>query len=127
MKIALSKLKDYNPFKNQVWLGLIRPISIEEVEECMDNKWYAEYPLVGHDIDREEHASRIAYLVVNGWDDEIQIDVGVEGLTMPQWIISDGNHRLAAAFYREDEFIECDLSGEVTKIKELFGGDLSTN
>lgn len=49
---------------------------------------------------RKDHASRIAYFVRNGWTDPIQIDVGIPDTQFSSdWIIEDGNHRLAAAFY----------------------------
>ena len=65
---------------------------------------------------RNEHLERIAHLVVYGWPCPITLcvvpprrarEVGIE----PRWGMSDGFHRLAAAMYRQDEFIRCFLNG----------------
>lgn len=37
------------------------------------------------------------------------------------WIIRDGNHRLAAAFYRGDSTIRANVSGSQEYASELFG------
>jgi hypothetical protein len=72
------------------------------------------------------HAGRIAHLVINGWNDPIDIDVGVPVLSFtPTWLVPDGNHRLAAAIFRDDEFIAADVSGDIDLAFELFGIDVS--
>lgn len=72
------------------------------------------------------HSERIAYLVVNRWADAIYIDIGVPSMNyQPNWIITDGNHRVCAAIYRGDKFIEASITGDVDYAKELFGVDIS--
>jgi hypothetical protein len=65
---------------------------------------------------RNEHLERIAHLVVHGcpWPITLRVtpprrarEVGIE----PGWGMSDGFHRLAAAMYRQDEFIPCFVNG----------------
>jgi len=65
---------------------------------------------------RNEHLERIAHLVLHEWPCPITLcvvpprrarEVGIE----PRWGMSDGFHRLAAAMYRQDEFIRCFLNG----------------
>ena len=74
----------------------------------------------------EDHAARIAYLVVNGWKDAIEVDVGVPVLNyVPDWIVTDGNHRLAAAIYASHEYIECSVAGQMDYEKRVLGVDCS--
>jgi hypothetical protein len=48
------------------------------------------------------------------------IDVGVPSMgCCPSWIIDDGNHRLAAAFFCHYEWIEALLSGSTDRMREL--------
>lgn len=66
------------------------------------------------------HIQRIAYFVVHGWPDAIEVDVGIPcmGFT-PAWPVQDGNHRFAAALVRGDEGITAELSGQVDTYKAL--------
>lgn len=60
---------------------------------------------------------RIAYLVEHGWPPAqedphpITVDVGLWGY-VPDWPILDGNHRVAAAVIRGDEFIDVAVQGD---------------
>ncbi|WP_323601038.1 hypothetical protein [Pseudomonas putida] len=78
-------------------------------------------PLPGCD----DHSARIAYLVLNPACDPIELDVGCPGLGLggPSWPVLDGNHRLAAAIFREDEFISAQVSGDLDHAFELFQVD----
>jgi hypothetical protein len=65
---------------------------------------------------RNQHLERIAYLVVHGcpWPIILQVTPprrAREKCMAPCWGMSDGFHRLAAAMYRRDEFILCQLDG----------------
>lgn len=69
-----------------------------------------------------DHAGRIAYLAHYGWTKAISLDIGIPSLhCYPAWMIDDGNHRFAAAIYREDEFILADVGGCNDYMMELFG------
>jgi hypothetical protein len=65
---------------------------------------------------RNEHLERIAHLVVHGCPWPITLCVTpprrarAVGIA-PSWGMSDGFHRLAAAMYRQDEFVPCFLNG----------------
>lgn len=72
------------------------------------------------------HAERIAYFAYNGWDEAIQVDVGIPGLCCHvDWPIQDGNHRFAAAIFRGDRHIMAYVSGDIDYAFELFGVDLT--
>lgn len=74
----------------------------------------------------DDHAARIAYLVRHGWKDAIEVDVGVPVLGyVPDWIVTDGNHRLAAAIYAQHEVIECSVAGQMDYAKRVLGVDCS--
>jgi len=68
------------------------------------------------------HVQRVAYLVVHGWRDAIDLDVGVPFMgCYVDWIIQDGNHRLAAAIFRNDLYIEALVGGQLSYAAELLG------
>jgi hypothetical protein len=58
----------------------------------------------------DDHAGRIAWLALNGWQDAIAFDIPVDGMGT-WWACTDGNHRLAAAIYRGDILIAAVMSG----------------
>jgi len=114
-KLSIEFIKEIsNPFKDQVWpcYGLLSNDLIKnsealeqpysEIDDGYDDSW-----IINH------HASRVKWLVENGWDDPIIIDVGCHGST-----ILDGNHRLAAAIYKKDESILCLVDGQLDLIKD---------
>ena len=73
----------------------------------------------------EYNIQRIAYFVEQGWDsteedrEPITIDIGLEGYT-PEYLISDGNHRVAAAKIRGDRSIAVEIIGDVAKAEAMF-------
>jgi hypothetical protein len=72
--------------------------------------------------ERQHHIRRVAYLVINGWHDPIDIDVGVPSLgCCVGWPIQDGNHRFYAAIIREDPFILAIISGELDYAEKVLG------
>ena len=72
------------------------------------------------------HEARIAWLVKHGHEDTIQLDVGVPSLGCHvNWIVIDGNHRLAAAIYRGDETIDCTIGGDLCYADEILGTQVS--
>jgi len=130
-QVPLGSLKPWSLFKNTVWDGITRPITRVEVRKALQNGNLLS-PTVVYDPLRPEtlpgnlsirqfHIRRIAYLVTTSYViDPIEIDVGVPDLGCnPEWIITDGNHRLAAAFYRKDEFVPVSVSGDLEYAEEL--------
>ena len=79
-------------------------------------------PVAG-DGTAEAHVGRIRYLARCGWEDAIELDVGVPclGYAGPHWPLTDGNHRLWAAVLREDETVEVDVAGQVDHAARLLG------
>jgi hypothetical protein len=68
------------------------------------------------------HARRIAYLVEHGWEDPVEIDVGVPSLgCLPLWPVLDGNHRIYAAVVRADADIFVSVAGDLGYAAHLFG------
>lgn len=96
MKISDIKAR-YNPFVDLFWVGLDGPVSRSQVHDA-DPLDGAE-PYTGGLWSKAQHAARIRYLAVHGWDDPIIIDWSQE---IP---VTDGNHRLAAALWRGDDQI----------------------
>ncbi len=71
-----------------------------------------------HYMTRQGQVERIAWLVVNGWEHPIEIDVGSHlGGGWPA--ITDGNHRTCAAIFARAPFIEASVSGCVSMIESL--------
>jgi hypothetical protein len=110
--LSIPVLADFaNPFDQTVWEGLDVPIMRSEVEVMLD---YPLHPDQGPCKTRPDHARRIAWFVVNGWTDPIEVDVGVPHLNCwVRWMITDGNHRTAAAIYRGDPTIEGSFGGSI--------------
>lgn len=69
----------------------------------------------------EYHAARVAYFVLHGWREPISIDVGIPGVCHVSWPVVDGNHRLYAAVFCQEQYIEAQLQGSVTALEEFFG------
>lgn len=71
---------------------------------------------------QEYHARRIAYLVVNGWEDPIELDFGVPVIGYFNKVpLVDGNHRFCASIARGDELIKADVYGQLSYAAHLLG------
>ncbi len=124
IELSVAKLREWcDPFVDYCWCGLDRPITREEVGEAIKNDNLV--PLVNFDFgkdndDREHHVARIAWFVVHGWEEPLGIDVGVPSMgCCIAWPVIDGNHRWAAAIYRDDHTIRAEASGAVDEIEKL--------
>ncbi|HEJ2342738.1 TPA: hypothetical protein SMW50_005771 [Pseudomonas aeruginosa] len=109
--------KHCNPYGSSApWGEIVRRA---DVERALSERRFA--PAPGSD----DHAARIAFLVENPASDPIGIDVGcpVLGYWGPSWMVTDGNHRLAAAIYRGDATISALVDGQMDHAFELFGVD----
>ena len=110
-----------DPFCRSPWGHDGGPITFDEIDAAIASERFVRSP-VNYNENRETHINRIAYLAVVGWDDAIDVDVGVPSLgCYVEWPVDDGNHRFAAAIYLDSEFIEAGLSGCCDLISELFG------
>lgn len=71
------------------------------------------------------NVARIAHFVKDGWRaseydyEPITVDIGLQGY-MPNHIIVDGNHRVAAAKIRGDETIAVEIVGDWAKAEAVF-------
>ena len=119
INVPISRLKKIcNPFDSSPWAT---SVSLDEVRLAIKNCDFVE-PRDSQNT--EDHAGRIALLVVKGWDDPIDIDVGCPILSYwPDWIIQDGNHRTAAAIYLKKRYIKASVAGQMDYAKKLLGVD----
>jgi hypothetical protein len=126
--LPVSALLDWSPFDHYVW-DITRPVTKDAVGKAIAENRFRPVPLdlnTTLEMDMESrtayHIERIAHLVQAGWEDEIDVDVGVPALGYhPDWIVQDGNHRLAAAIYRGDESIAVSVAGQLDFAAALFG------
>jgi hypothetical protein len=122
--LSIEKLETIcNPFKISIW-GTKYPVSYKEIEKAIKINYTFPTPYSSF-LDpprwsKNKHIGRIAYLVLNPDLTPIEIDLGIPTLGYsPEWVVVDGNHRLAAAIFRGDKTINATCSGEVDLIKEL--------
>lgn len=130
--LETEKVKEFaNPF-NGCWIELKSPITKEEVKACIDKceqelthtpSWIevsmnpTKWP---EETIRSNHIKKIAFFATNEMEKPISIDVGIPSLgCYVDYIIDDGNHRLAGAIYKGDLFIKAKVSGDVNHAKEL--------
>lgn len=115
------------------WPELDRPLTLRDVQRHLDRgvgeleppfelRW-TELP--SQRELRQKHARKVAWFVQNGFQKPLHIDVGVPSLGFyPAWLVTDGNHRLAAAVFRhreygEDPLLPVSVCGSVDRAKVL--------
>jgi len=125
MKIPALNLEPWNPFNNTVWVGLDDPITREEVSQALKEGRLREQPVPLWSYrdpppTREEHIERVAYLsTLEEWD-PLSLDVGIPSMGFyVDWIVQDGNHRLAAQFFKGIPVIQANVSGSTAYAREL--------
>lgn len=69
------------------------------------------------------HARSIAWLMKNGWEEPIDIDVGIPSMGYYPYILTDGHHRLCAAIMTGESLIKAQVSGSLDYAFQLFGVD----
>lgn len=122
--LSVKHLQVYcDPFRSVCWNDLDKPISRLEVASAILGR------MSKVDKARHDHAVKIAHFVknynesiVNNYDesDYICVDVGAPALGFyPSWLITDGNHRFAAALYRGSVSILAECSGQHSLIEKL--------
>ncbi len=134
--VRTSLLARYcDPYKG-CWIDLEDPITIDEVSAGLGSAprrpprpyetwWSAPNTKAAVAKVRRDHIRRIAWFVKNGFQDPIDVDVGVPSLGYYNThLIVDGNHRFAAALYRmrvlgEDPVLPVALSGSLEHAREL--------
>lgn len=106
---ALRRMCD--PYETPPWSDLIE-LTPAMVAEALRNQDLEPSPRTSR------HVQRIAYLALHGWTDAVHVDVGVPGYAS-FWPIADGNHRFAAAIFRNLPAIPAELSGAVELLDAL--------
>lgn len=104
-----------DPFRSICWHEhLSSPLTRKEIAQAVLARDLL--PPESRIQNRRDHVARIAWFAIHGWTDPISIDVGVPGFPGYRfvWIITDGNHRLAAALCREDETIAGEIGGSLS-------------
>ena len=67
-----------SPFRGSVWRKVRRPVTRDEIQVALDAGDL--FPPDGKptaELSRRQHVARIAWFVRYGWNDPIQIDLGV--------------------------------------------------
>jgi len=131
VQLPLASLQDFSPFVHCVWHRLDKPITREEISRALEQENLQPDPLPAFNWfrqkegpTRQDHIRRIAFLVRQPDPTPILVDVGCPSLgCYNDWWIEDGNHRLAAAFYRKDSHISVLPGGELDFFNEIFGVD----
>lgn len=120
-KIPLQRLLGMcDPRQSWPWLCIAPDEST--LKHLLANAKHIVEPIAGEGS-AELHLGRVRYLAEHGWNDPIEVDVGVPclGYAGPSWPVLDGNHRVWAAAIRGDEFIAADITGQVDHAARLFG------
>ena len=118
VELPVKNLAEHcDPFRFDPWGARVKR---RHVDLALRDRRFARTP------GTNEHAARIAFLVQNLAHDPIEIDVGCPSLGChAQWIVQDGNHRLAAAIYAGRSNILAIVSGSLEHARQLFGVDCS--
>lgn len=118
-KISVAKLStEYDPFESDVWdTGEL--ISKDEVITAIREKRLMSPEDAKDYSHKNSHIERIAWFVVYGWSDSIEVDFGIPGMYYPNWGITDGNHRFAAAIIRSSNWIIADWAGAEDTMQEF--------
>jgi hypothetical protein len=122
--ISVDKLVELcNPFPSTPW-GV--QITLDDIRKAVELRQFKDAPIARQLLFRQSpmarvlHIQRIAYLATFGWDDPIEIDVGVPSLGYcPDWIIVDGNHRYVSAICRQDKLIAAEIGGDIGFAEDL--------
>lgn len=130
--LEVSTVMEYaNPF-NGCWMELEKPITIEEVKQCIaDGKaelavtpgWYEiafKKDTITPEEIRENHIKKIAFFAINEAEKPISIDVGIPSMGCHvDYIIDDGNHRLAGAIVAGAKTIKASVSGSMDHAEDM--------
>jgi hypothetical protein len=125
LEVPVDRLRELcDPVKGRPWGCQISPREVEkavETDKFQTTPW-KKSPRRLTSKERKYHIERVAYFVVHGWLDSIDLDVGVPSLgCYVRWLIQDGNHRFYAAVIRGDQFILSTLSGDLNHAQEVLG------
>jgi hypothetical protein len=128
LNISVSKLQQFcDPFAEDVWgVGGIHKVNVNVALIIGDLNPSRDHS--GFLTTMRDHAGHIAWLVTHGWNQNpIRVHVQTQTVdgsdTRLTVKVTDGLHRLAAAIYRNDEFIPVLIQGNQVYAAVLFGGE----
>lgn len=114
----LKLLATWDPFTACVW-DIKKPVTEREIRKLVLKGEWVPPGRLNNDCSRINHMRRIAWFVINGWSDPIDLDVGIPVLGFwVGWGITDGNHRYVASIVRGDRSIPVSCSGQVSEWKQ---------
>lgn len=130
--LSLETITQYcNPFEG-CWCELNSPITKEEILDCISK---GEAKLTNTPIwteiafgsvkmteaeSRKNHIQKIAYFATNDIEKPINIDVGIPSMNCyVEYMVDDGNHRLAGAIIKGDKTIKAHVSGSTSHAEQL--------
>jgi hypothetical protein len=115
------------------WDDIGHPVSLDEVDDCLARGaeflhapfYPPTYGAVARGERRFEHIQKIAWFARHGFQEPLEVDVGVPflGCHVRHKVI-DGNHRLASGIYRlerlgEDPLLPLSVGGDVEYARSL--------
>lgn len=120
-KIPIDRLLSLcNPFKTNPWIHGLRLTKKEIRQAIKENRFQTVPSKTEENI--YYHIERVAYLTKFGWNDPVEIDVGVPELgCYVDWPLVDGNHRFVAALMKKKKSILANVSGSLDYASDLFG------
>jgi len=124
--VSVKRLRELcDPFDTPPWEGAAS-LTVDGVHQAMQDGFVlAQAYSNGNRVSTwtvEEHIARIAYLAKHGWEDPIEVDVGIPHMgCYIDWPVTDGNHRLAAAIVRGDKHILACVAGCTETMREELG------
>jgi hypothetical protein len=132
--VRTSTVRQYcDPYQG-CWPDLAKPISVKEVEQCLRagaekehapfRDWFANHRDDAA-VNRQMHVEKIAWFARYGFQQPLEVDVGIPSMgCYVDWFVQDGNHRLAAAIFRqehlgENPWLPLSVGGSVNYAKDL--------
>ena len=128
--------KHWSPFNSRTrpWSLRDKAISEKDVKQAVSQGELVScgreehFKYYGDDL-RGLHIKRIAWFVVHGVESPISIYICPflkESNGSYPWIVSDGNHRLAASIVRGDEIIKSNIRGDIDNAEKLLHLDFGS-
>lgn len=114
-ELPVSLIKKFsNPYGKNIWdehnesEGYV--LTRQFVREYLESGELNSTPVdLSDDFDTTyDDFGRVAFFVKNGWSDPIKVNFN------EKWVITDGNHRFAAAIYLRKKTILCEVVSEVS-------------
>lgn len=127
--VSVSRLSELcNPFANPPWediAGLTVEGVLQAIKDGLGKTQAYSADTHANQWTVDDHIARIAHLATVGWEDPINVDVGVPFMNCwVDWPLLDGNHRMAAAMVRGDAHILASVAGCCQHMREVLGRSL---